>query len=294
MLQKAFFNDSHRLRAGWRFLIAVFVLIIVQYVAVIITNLVIARSANTLLFESIFRPLALVMLLTAFAAMVKGLDLSPQGPLEGQGLQRNSSWLRELSLGMAVGAVMIMLAVGIIVALGGYHLESISWSLERLLVIIWVTMTAAALEEVGFRGYPFQKLVEGIGPSGAIAVLSALFGVIHLGNPHGNAFGFVNTTLVGALLAIAYLRTRALWLPIGIHFAWNFSLGTVFGLPVSGVDLFSVILKAQASGPEWLTGGDYGIEASVTGAVAILAGIGGVYLSTRPKKVTGSGTPPAI
>ena len=75
------------------------------------------------------------------------------------------------------------------------------------------------------------------------------------------------------LLSISYLRTRALWLPWGIHFGWNFALGVLFGLPVSGLRLFNVVVRTAVSGPTWVTGGSYGVEASATAVVIILVGI---------------------
>ena len=80
-------------------------------------------------------------------------------------------------------------------------------------------------EELMFRGYPFQRLVEAIGAGGAIVVFSVLFGVVHLMNPGANPWGLLNTVVIGVVLSVAYLRTRALWLPWGIHFAWNATLG---------------------------------------------------------------------
>src|SRR5207245_1439230 len=104
-------------------------------------------------------------------------------------------------------------------------------------------------------------------------VLSVLFGAAHIRNPHSTLLGAANTSLVGVFFSIAYLRTRALWMPFGIHFAWNFSLGTLYGLPVSGITSFAAIVHGTALGPSWLTGGDYGIEASATGTAVILLGI---------------------
>ena len=86
-------------------------------------------------------------------------------------------------------------------------------------------------------------------------------------------WGLVNTVAIGILLSIVYLRTRALWLPWGFHFAWNTVLGLVLGLPVSGLRLFNVAVHGAASGPKWLTGGSYGIEASAPGALAIGVGL---------------------
>jgi len=124
-----------------------------------------------------------------------------------------------------------------------------------------------------FRGYPFQRLVEAIGSGGAILIFSMLFGFVHWMNPGANPWGLLNTVLIGVVLSVAYLRTRALWLPWGLHFAWNTTLGLVFGLPVSGIRMFNVFVHTTAVGPEWLTGGTYGLEASLPGASVVLIGL---------------------
>jgi hypothetical protein len=148
-----------------------------------------------------------------------------------------------------------------------------SFNLARAAIVLGVLISGALAEELMFRGYPFQQLVEGIGATGAIVVFSVLFGVVHLLNPGATVWGLINTVAIGVLLAIAYLRTRALWLPWGIHFAWNMVLGLILGLPVSGLRLFNVAVHATARGPRWLTGGSYGIEASAPGAFAIVVGL---------------------
>jgi len=80
-----------------------------------------------------------------------------------------------------------------------------------------------------------------------------------------------------------YLRTRTVWMIWAIHFGWNFTLGVIYGLPVSGITEFSVIVRSQAVGSRWLTGGSYGIEASVTGAVVIMIGYVIVWFVTVPR-----------
>src|SRR5205807_9046091 len=132
-----------------------------------------------------------------------------------------------------------------------------------------------------FRGYPFQRLLEGTGKIISVSIMAILFGLGHWFNPHATLIGVANTMLVGVLFAIAYLRTRSLWFPWALHFAWNFSLGVLFGLPVSGTMKFAVLGSGAARGPEWLTGGSYGIEAGLSGTVAVLAGIAAVLLLTR-------------
>jgi hypothetical protein len=114
-------------------------------------------------------------------------------------------------------------------------------------------------------------------------VLSFLFGLAHLRNPHSSKLAMVNTVLVGVLLAIAYLRSQTLWFPWGIHWGWNATLGLVFGLPVSGLD-FSTVVQGTAQGPEKLTGGAYGLEASALGTVVILLGLWPVWrFAPRPE-----------
>jgi hypothetical protein len=89
--------------------------------------------------------------------------------------------------------------------------------------------------------------------------------------------GLINTVLIGVLLSIAYLRTRALWLPWGIHLGWNTTLGLLFGLPVSGIRLFNVVIRTSVTGPRWLTGGDYGLEASLPCVLTLVVGIVAVW-----------------
>src|SRR5262249_52558781 len=104
----------------------------------------------------------------------------------------------------------------------------------------------------------------------AVVIMSALFGLIHFMNPHRTWVSTINTALVGVPLSISYLKTRALWLPIGIHFIWNFLQGFVLGLPVSGLVVSRGILTARVTGPEYLTGGAYGPEGGIFATGVIL------------------------
>jgi hypothetical protein len=155
-------------------------------------------------------------------------------------------------------------------------------------VVTLILLTGAMAEELMFRGYPFQRLVESIGKAGAIVALSALFGAVHLSNPHVSdnraveIFAFTNTLLVGVVFAIAYLRTRALWFPWGLHFSWNLTMGLIFGLPVSGLSEFSVLVHARVRGPAWLLGGGYGFEGGLLGTLVLLLGLAYVLVFVHP------------
>lgn len=281
-----------RFRFGGIFVLSVIAFLITQVLAGTIASRLFDDEKQALAFEAVNRPLGLLLMLLLFIPMARFLSGDHSGALASQGLALVPRWRRDLLLGSLLGAGMIVVSVIAVVLLGGYHpgLLAREGMALRLLAILWVGFTAAAMEEVAFRGYPFMTLIRAIGPAGATLLLALLFGFIHLWNPHPSAVGFVNTALVSVLFSIAYLRTSSLWMPIGLHFAWNLTLGTVFGLPVSGVDIFAVAIKARAEGPLLLTGGDYGIEASLTGTAVILVGIGVVYLLTPAKKDVTNGS----
>jgi membrane protease YdiL (CAAX protease family) len=206
-------------------------------------------------------------------------------PLSSVGLALHSCWGRELGFGLCVGAAMILgvAALEWISGLARFSANSLSPPSAfssagfNLLLLAMV----AANEELVFRGYPFQRLVEAITRPGAVAVSATLFGLGHLANAHHTWISTANTALVGVPLAIAYLRTRALWMPIGIHFIWNFILGILLGLPVSGVTFADPLLKAQVHGASWLSGADYGPEGGLLATVVIVGATVYLLLSKR-------------
>jgi membrane protease YdiL (CAAX protease family) len=204
-------------------------------------------------------------------------------PLAFVGLAFHGRWKAELGMGIALGAIMI-LAIGLLEGLLGA--ADFSWMLSAAAsprhILIWAVFSlalfcvAGTAEELCFRGYPFQRLVDSIGPVGAVVVFSALFGLVHLGNRSHTWLSTLNTMLVGVTLSVAYLRTRALWLPIGLHVSWNVVQGYALGFPVSGIMLPAALARPEIHGALWLTGGSYGPEGSLlsTGVVAL----GTVYL----------------
>ena len=150
-----------------------------------------------------------------------------------------------------------------------------------LLMLSGLLALGAAYEEVLFRGYAFQRLIEGTNGSVAILISSAVFGALHMSNPNATNLSTINTVLAGAFLGIAYLKTRALWWPIGWHFGWNWTLA-VLGHPVSGLEVaqlpWHVAVVAQ---PVWLHGGDYGPEGGVVATVVLLIGMTGTVFHFR-------------
>jgi uncharacterized protein len=133
-------------------------------------------------------------------------------------------------------------------------------------------LVAALAEEAMFRGYPLQTLTRARLTVLGILLTSLPFGFVHLGNPNVvPGVTFANTAFAGVWLAAAYLRTRSLWFPLGVHFGWNWALGWIFGLPISGLRIVSnPLLIGEDAGPAWLTGGRYGIEGGVACSVALV------------------------
>lgn len=274
--------EAHRrLGALWRFAVSVAIWYGAEFLAAAIAGPFYRHHWR--LFELVFRCVFLALLLGGFSLLIVGADQPEENPLAYMGLDRRRNWLRECLVGVFIGVIIVALAVGLIAVAGhvSFYLTLTSRAVVRLGLELVILLAGALAEEVSFRGYPFQRMIEVVGPIPAVILVSVLFGAVHWTNPSSSAWSVLNTAVVGVLLCIAYLRTRALWLPWGIHFGWNFTLGVVFGLPVSGLNEFAVIVHGRARGPIWLTGGSYGIEASATATAVMLAGVALVIAFTR-------------
>ncbi len=268
-----FTTSTGRLHPVWAFVISLVLSFAAFFIAGVFSEAISGR--HSLVLELIFRYLLAFLLIGLYAWLLTVVDNVHDHRISALGLPLIDGWRRQFLTGCLVGLLLTVLAVLPIAIWGNasftFHLGF--YLLPRDGAVLVVLLVGALAEELVFRGYPFQHLEEGIGAVGAIAVFSILFGAVHLSNPDASRWGLLNTILIGILLAIAYLRTRALWLPWGIHFGWNTALGFLFGLPVSGLRTFNVVVRTSATGPKWMTGGGYGIEASATGTVAVLIGL---------------------
>lgn len=275
-------DENGRLRLAWRFVLGVLLILAANYLAGGIANAA-ARSQRS--FEVVFFPTLVALLLASSSAMLLFADGVDRNPIAAIGLGRQGAIFHSL-FGVLTGVIAIGVAMAAIAGWGSlsFGMRINTHTLALLLVEVFILATAAMSEELMFRGYPFQRLLEGAGPVVAIIVLSFFFGLAHLKNPHAGgiaSLSLFNTVFVGVLLAFAYLRVRNLWLPWGVHFGWNATLGVVFGLPVSGLNEFSVVVHGRATGPVWLTGGAYGIEGGVAGTLGIAVAFLPVYWVTR-------------
>jgi hypothetical protein len=183
--------------------------------------------------------------------------------------------------GVSLGALLFCAVYALLWVFGAVSFHGFG-SAEGLALAISVSLVAAFAEEVVFRGAIYRLLEQGFGTAVALILSSALFGLIHSANPGATVESTIAIALeAGVLLAAAYALTRSLWLPIGLHFGWNFTEGGVFGAAVSG-GASKGLINASLSGPDYLTGGAFGPEASITAVVvALLASLVMLILAAK-------------
>lgn len=206
-------------------------------------------------------------------------------------------WSRRAPADLAVGFAIPMAMMGAVYAVesaaGWIRFEGFAWSAVGGGAV--ASLTAAGLlqfliigyqEEILSRGYHLQNLSETHGPAAGLLVSAAIFGLLHAGNPGAGWASTLGVFAAGIFLGFAYLRTRTLWLPIGLHAGWNFFEGTVFGFPVSGLRAFR-LLEHSVAGPELVTGGSFGPEAGAVLLPALAVGTFLTWAYTRRRNVPG-------
>ena len=192
---------------------------------------------------------------------------------------RRDHAVRDLALGLAGGALLFSLVTAVAALVGVYDIVGLGSARSILYVLVMFGIIPAVTEELLFRGILFRHLEDFGGTWFALALTSALFGVAHIFNPNATYFSsFAIAVEAGIMLGGAYMLTRSLWAPIGIHAAWNFTQGEIFDVPVSGIDGTGLV-QAKLSGPELLSGGTFGLEASII-ALVIATGAG-VWMVVR-------------
>lgn len=255
-----FLDDQQRVRNGWR---------ILGYLAAVAALFFILGVAYGMVPKALRPPGAepWIEFLIFLGAAWTCLRLERE-PLVSLGFRLDGRWAWELALG-ALGGFLLMAVTAVLVrALGGFHwVRTPGVGIGSLSRGLWLYLGVAFAEETGFRGYAFQRLIRGLGVPAAQILFALLFALVHWGNP-GMAgatriWATVNIGLAAILLGLAYLRTGSLALPIGIHLGWNWTQGTLLGFGVSGNAEAGWWMPVLHGRPEWLTGGAFGLEASL-------------------------------
>jgi membrane protease YdiL (CAAX protease family) len=286
-----FINHESELRSGWRILLfalafafaAMFVNGIAAVLAMLVPSLGVLAGQGLPDTPTANRYQLIAALITqgktiavALVASLICARLLERRTLASVGFKRHRGWAKDFALGSAIGGASLALAVGLEAATSAVHLApqvtNASAVATHLAYLFVYFLLAAAVEELVFRGFPFQALVHNLGGFAAIALTSIFFGLAHIFNTNASTFSTINTILAGVWLGIAYLLTRSLWLATALHYSWNLVMVFVFGLPVSGFTSFQHLawLRGESRPPVWISGGDYGPEAGAAATLALL------------------------
>lgn len=264
-MRHAFFDANRQLRNGW-------------WILIFIALLFGSRLAYTPVSRALqelgtpqhwLEPLSFsfLLLVTWICVRLRKERLSSVGfVLDGR-------WAGELGVGASLGIASALLAAALIWMAGGVRFELDPVRSPGVLAYgVYAFLFVALFEETLFRGFVFQRFIAGAGVWVAQLTLGLLFAASHWGNPDmagaALALGTLELFLGAVLLGLAYWRTRSLALPVGLHFGWNWAQGYLLGFDVSGFEhsgWFRPLLQGQ---PDWVTGGRFGLEASVFAVVA--------------------------
>ncbi|WUR45341.1 CPBP family intramembrane metalloprotease [Streptomyces jietaisiensis] len=181
--------------------------------------------------------------------------------LQSKGATNATFW------GLVFGSLMFLCVISNIYFLGDYKVDGID-SVSGAIGLIGFMAGAACTEEIVFRGLLFRLVERGLGTYVALVLSGLVFGGMHLLNDDATIAGAAAISIeAGAMLAAGYAATRNLWLPMGVHFAWNFMESGIFSTQVSGNGETHGLLKSSLSGKEIITGGEFGPEASIYAVV---------------------------
>jgi membrane protease YdiL (CAAX protease family) len=227
-----------------------------------------------------FDLIAIVLLLIAYKLVIRRLGAQPRDDY------RDNAALRRLGVGLAAGFIVFSIAVGVAALLGVYRITGAGDASGLLPALLASAIFPAVSEELVFRGILFRWIEDFGGSWLALLLTSVFFGAAHLMNPHASAIAAVGIAFeAGVMLGSAYMLTRSLWLPMGLHAAWNFTQGEVYDIPVSGTKVHGLV-DAQLSGDPLLTGNGFGLEASIIAiVVATLFGLWLLWLAVRRGEV---------
>lgn len=288
-LSDIFLNSEGRLRSGWRLAVFGLAFIVVSSVLSLILVLILSLAYDRQLAEAFlednwgFVVQGAILIASAVGIGYACQKLFEDLPFKALGWAFHPHWFKDWLVGSLLGAVSLVFATLIATLFGGFKFAVSEAQVfpavgKTLILSCLIFIFAAAAEEILFRGYPLQTLTRANLIWLGIVITSIFFALAHQGNPNQNVgtsvkiLAFTNTALAGVWLAVVYLKTRSLWLPLGVHWAWNWMMAAVLGLPVSGITKITPnpLLHATDLGPAWLTGGPYGIEGGAACTITLL------------------------
>lgn len=279
-MSRLFLNADRQLRNGWWILIFFFVLTGLFPLLLIGPGVSIGQQAG---------------LVAAASGICQLLRRKPMSELVGR---LDWNWPRQFVLGGALGAALMLVPALFLWAIGQVTWQWNGMTMAALWSVIVLYVAVAVAEELIFRGFVFQRLIDGIGEWPAQLIMAAYFVLVHstaLHAANGQKYlAGTNIFLASIVFGLAFLRTRSLAMPLGIHFAANLTQGGILGFGVSGNEEPGLLRPLFGDGPDWLTGGAFGLEASTPGLVCVIA-LGILLYRKRPRPAyTAGSTPPAV
>jgi membrane protease YdiL (CAAX protease family) len=221
-------------------------------------------------------PLAILSGLYTLAYTWAFMRLVDRKPLASLGLRLRPGWFGDFAKGGGLAILILAVIFAFSLITGSIRVEGFARPAPETTSVLGYLLGAiigfffvGLYEEVMFRGYVLQRLAERAGRPLAVLIASVIFALLHVFNPGSDPFGIVNTIIIGVLLSVLYFRTRSLWMPVGFHFAWNFFLGYVYSMPVSGLPLYGLLDVTEVDPGSRLSGGSYGPEAGLACTIAL-------------------------
>ena len=278
-----------RLRAGWRLLLQTLLMLFLGGCLSIILGIGLLAADPSLLSRLASLPPEYILLgglgeaFTVTASVFLARRYLDKRSIESLGLKLSSRTLVDILVGILITLLQMSLIYLIMNWMGWITFEGFAWQfdptglvLKNTLLFLLIFILVAWTEELLSRGYHLQTIASGLNLFWGAVISSAIFGLLHLGNPAANWMSTLGIFLAGLFFAYAYIRTRQLWLPIGMHLGWNFFEGVGFGFPVSGLDIYT-LTRIQVHGPDLWTGGAFGPEAGLIVIPALIVGVVLIY-----------------
>jgi uncharacterized protein len=287
--------DEPRLRAGWRLgMQSLLLMLIGGCLSVPVFTVLLLLDPALLATYPQLKPvhllLAVVMETIAVTLSVflarRFLD---KRSIESLGLKLGFQSLLDVFVGIGITLLQMGLIYLLMSQLGWLTFEGFAWQVDPMGLVITNTLLFAGVfilvgwtEELLSRGYLLQNIADGTTLMWGIILSSVVFSLLHIFNAGANWGSIFGIFLAGLFFAYAYVRTKQLWLPIGLHIGWNFFEGVGFGFPVSGLDVYA-LTRITVHGPEIWTGGVFGPEAGLIVLPALLVGGLLIYLYTAKR-----------
>lgn len=270
-----FFNTNKEIRSAWW--VAIFFVVLSLFLFPIII------LGDYYGFEiTVWHQVAMIILASVLCQAVRRKPIYELiGRIAG-------SWFRELFIGLIIGALLMTIPALLLTLFGVIRWQVNEISFPDFISGISVMMSVVIAEELLFRGFIFQRLIDAFGEWPAQLIIAGLFLLTHLNNPGMigiiKTLASINIFIASILFGITYIKTKSLGMPIGIHFLANVVQGTILGFGVSGEKEVSTFTPIVNEAPDWITGGMFGLEASAVGLFILVAITGSLYFWYPQKK----------